>query len=145
MGRVLVPEPEAGGGVFLPAGVLEAPAGTSGDRGRLFGAAGDGGLFLGFGVLVSGLDLWMVVVGDAVCLFFCTLSLVSAFFSFSFSRSLSFFSFFFLSTGVEFRRRWRCVMSGVLAEETLQRSAALWWWWEQEAFSGLADTEREQW
>lgn len=47
LGLVLVP----GGGVFLPAGVLEAAAGTSGDRGRLFGAAGDGGLFLGFGVL----------------------------------------------------------------------------------------------
>lgn len=40
------------GGVFLPVGVLEAAAGTRGDRGRLLGAAGDGGLFLGFGVLV---------------------------------------------------------------------------------------------
>lgn len=52
LGRVLVP----GGGVFLPVGVLEAgvdAAGTKGDRGRLLGAAGDGGLFLGFGVLRS--------------------------------------------------------------------------------------------
>jgi len=48
--------------------------------------------------LISGRDLWMAAVGDVVCLFFCTLSLVRAFFSFSFSRSLSFFSFFFLST-----------------------------------------------
>lgn len=50
LGRVLVP----GGGVFLPVGVLEATvfAGTSGDKGRLLGAAGDGGLFLGFGVLL---------------------------------------------------------------------------------------------
>lgn len=32
-------------------GVLEAAAGTRGDNGRLLGAAGDGGLFLGFGVL----------------------------------------------------------------------------------------------
>lgn len=114
----------------MPVGVLEAAAaaGTRGDRGRLLGA-GDGGLFLGFGVLASGLDLWvMVVVGDVVCLFFCTLSFVRAFFSFSFSLSLSFFSFFFLSTGVEFRRRWRWVMSGVLAEETLQRSA-FWCGW----------------
>lgn len=46
-GLLLVP-----GGVFLPVGVLEAAAGTKGDRGRLLGAAGDGGLFLGFGVLV---------------------------------------------------------------------------------------------
>lgn len=46
-GLLLVP-----GGVFLPVGVLEAAAGTRGDRGRLLGAAGDGGLFLGFGVLV---------------------------------------------------------------------------------------------
>lgn len=55
---------------------------------------------MGFGVwyLISGLDLWVVVVGDVVCLFFGTLSIVSAFFSFSFSLSLSFFSFFFLST-----------------------------------------------
>lgn len=36
----------------MPVGVLEAPAGTKGDNGRLLGAAGDGGLFLGFGVLV---------------------------------------------------------------------------------------------
>lgn len=49
LGRALVPE----GGVFLPVGVLEAAAGTRGDRGRLFGAAGDGGLFLGFVVLRS--------------------------------------------------------------------------------------------
>lgn len=52
LGRVLVP----GGGVFLPVGVLEeaaAAAGTKGDRGRLLGAAGDGGLFLGFRVLRS--------------------------------------------------------------------------------------------
>lgn len=44
-----------GGGVFLPVGVLEeaGAAGTKGDRGRLLGAAGDGGLFLGFGVLRS--------------------------------------------------------------------------------------------
>lgn len=127
LGRVLVP----GGGVFLPVGVLEAAAfaGTSGDKGRLLGAAGDGGLFLGFGVLVSGLDLWFRLVGDAVCRFFCTFSFVRAFFSFSFSLSLSFFSFFFLSTGVEFRLRWRWVMSGVLAEETLQRSALLWLGW----------------
>lgn len=48
LGLVLVP----GGGVFLPVGVLEAAAGTKGDNGRLLGAAGDGGLFLGFGVLV---------------------------------------------------------------------------------------------
>lgn len=36
----------------MPVGVLEAAAaaGTRGDRGRLLGA-GDGGLFLGFGVL----------------------------------------------------------------------------------------------
>lgn len=40
-----------GEGVFLPVGVLEAAAGTRGDNGRLLGAAGDGGLFLGFGVL----------------------------------------------------------------------------------------------
>lgn len=142
LGLVLVP----GGGVFLPVGVLAAAAGTKGDNGRLLGAAGDGGLFLGFGVLVSGLDLWVIVVGDAVCLFFCTFSFVRALFSFSFSLSLSFFSFFFLSTGVEFRRRWRWVMSGVLAEETLQRSAVFWCgrWWE-EAFSGLAEAEREQW
>lgn len=46
-GLLLVP-----GGVFLPVGVLEAAAGTKGDRGRLLGAAGDGGLFLGLGVLV---------------------------------------------------------------------------------------------
>lgn len=137
--------PEVGGGVFFPAGVLEAAAaGTSGDSGRLFGAAGDGGLFLSFGVLASGLDLWMVVEGDVVCLLFCTLSLLRALFSFSFSRSLSFFSFFFLSTGVEFRLRCRWVMSGVLAEDTLQRSALLWWWCEQ-AVSGLAEAEREQW
>lgn len=38
----------------MPAGVLEAAAGTKGDNGRLFGAAGDGGLFLGFGVLLRG-------------------------------------------------------------------------------------------
>lgn len=87
------------------------------------GAAGDGGLFFGFGVLVSDLDLVIVVAGDVVCLLFGTLSLEREFFSFSFSLSLSFFSFFFLSNGVEFRRRWRWVMSGVLAEETLQRSA----------------------
>lgn len=41
----------------MPVGVLEAAAaaaaGTRGDRGRLLGAAGDGGLFLGFGVLTS--------------------------------------------------------------------------------------------
>lgn len=37
-------------------GVLEAAAGTSGDSGRLLGAAGDGGLFLGFGVLRGGGD-----------------------------------------------------------------------------------------
>ena len=43
-----------GGGVFLPVGVLEGAAGTSGDRGRLLGAAGEGGLFLGFGVLMRG-------------------------------------------------------------------------------------------
>lgn len=50
-GRVLVP---GGGGVFLPEGVFAAPAaGTNGDRGRLLGAAGDGGLFLGLGVLRS--------------------------------------------------------------------------------------------
>ena len=36
----------------MPVGVFEAVAGTSGDRGRLLGAAGDGGLFLGFGVLM---------------------------------------------------------------------------------------------
>lgn len=35
----------------MPVGVLEAAAGTKGDNGRLLGAAGDGGLFLGFGVL----------------------------------------------------------------------------------------------
>lgn len=43
----------------MPIGVLEAAAaaapaaaaGTKGDKGRLLGAAGDGGLFLGFGVL----------------------------------------------------------------------------------------------
>lgn len=50
LGRVLVP----GGGVFLPTGVLEAAAGTSGDKGRLLGAAGDGGLFLGFGGVLMG-------------------------------------------------------------------------------------------
>lgn len=54
--------------------------------------------------LASGLDLWMVVEGDVVCLLFCTLSFVRALFSFSFSRSLSFFSFFFLST---WRGEWR--------------------------------------
>lgn len=43
-------------------------------------------------------DLLVSVVGDGVCLFFCTLSFVSALFSFSFSLSLSFFSFFFWST-----------------------------------------------
>lgn len=48
--------------------------------------------------LVSGLDLCTVALGDAVCLFFWTASLVRALLSFSFSRSLSFFSFFFLST-----------------------------------------------
>lgn len=48
--------------------------------------------------LVSGLDLWVVVVGDVISFFFCTFSFVRAFFSFSFSLSLSFFSFFFLST-----------------------------------------------
>lgn len=43
-----------GGGVFLPEAVFTAPvAGTSGDRGRLLGAAGDGGLFLGLRVLRS--------------------------------------------------------------------------------------------
>lgn len=49
-------------------------------------------------------------------------------------------------TGVEVLLRWRCVMSGVLAEESLQRSAAFWpgWWWEQ-ALSGLTEAEREQW
>lgn len=47
-------------------------------------------------------------------------------------------------TGVEFRRRWRWVISGVLADDTLQRSALFWWWWEQ-AVSGLAEAEREQW
>lgn len=47
-------------------------------------------------------------------------------------------------TGVEFRLRCRWVMSGVLAEDTLQRSALLWWWCEQ-AVSGLAEAEREQW
>lgn len=121
LGRVLVP-----GGVFLPVGVLEAAAGTSGDRGRLLGAAGDGALFLGLGVLrrsrrrraeslrptwsgsepaascwylVSGRDLCSVAaLGDIVCLLLWTASFVRAFFSFSFSRSLSFFSFFFLST-----------------------------------------------
>lgn len=36
----------------MPVGVLEAAAGTKGDRGRLLGAAGEGGLFLGFGVLI---------------------------------------------------------------------------------------------
>ena len=49
LGRVLVPV-----GVFLPVGVLEpdaAAAGTRGDRGRLLGAAGDGGLFFSFWVL----------------------------------------------------------------------------------------------
>lgn len=112
LGRVLVPEPEVGGA-------------TNGDRGQLLGVAGDGGLFLGFWVLVSGLDLWMVAVGDVVSLFLCTLSFASAFFSFSFSLSLSFFSFFFLSTGVVLIRRCRCVMSGVLADESLQRSAVL--------------------
>lgn len=127
----------------MPVGVLDATAGTSGDKGRLLGA-GDGGLFLGFGVLVSGLDLWVVVVGDAVCLLFCTFSLERAFFSFSFSLSLSFFSFFFLSTGVEFLRRCLCVMSGVLAEDTLQRSAFWCGWWEQ-VLNGLAEAEREQW
>lgn len=35
---------------------MEAAAGTSGDSGRLLGAAGDGGLFLGFGVLWGGSD-----------------------------------------------------------------------------------------
>lgn len=52
LGRALEP----GGGVFLPAGVLEAAAaatGTQGDKGLLLGAAGDGGLFLGFGVLMD--------------------------------------------------------------------------------------------
>lgn len=48
-------------------------------------------------------------------------------------------------TGVEFRRRWRWVMSGVLAEETLQRSAVFWCGWWEQAFSGLAEAEREQW
>lgn len=39
----------------MPVGVLAAAAaaGTKGDKGRLLGAAGDGGLFLGFGVLIS--------------------------------------------------------------------------------------------
>ena len=40
----------------MPVGVLAAAAaaaGTKGDKGRLLGAAGDGGLFLGFGVLMS--------------------------------------------------------------------------------------------
>lgn len=36
---------------------IAAAAGTSGDRGRLLGAAGDGGLFLGFGVLRSGAEV----------------------------------------------------------------------------------------
>lgn len=57
LGRVFVP----GGGVFLPVGVLgaaaAAAAGTKGDKGRLLGAAGDGGLFLGFGVLRSREDM----------------------------------------------------------------------------------------
>lgn len=48
-------------------------------------------------------------------------------------------------TGVEFRRRWRWVMSGVLAEETLQRSAECWCGWWEQAVSGLAEAEREQW
>lgn len=47
-------------------------------------------------------------------------------------------------TGVELRLRCRWVMSGVLAEDTLQRSALFWWWCEQ-AVSGLAEAEREQW
>lgn len=38
----------------MPTGVLEAAAGTSGDKGRLLGAAGDGGLFLGFGGVLMG-------------------------------------------------------------------------------------------
>lgn len=46
LGLVLVP-----GGVFFPVGVLEAAAGTKGDRGRLLVAAGDGGLFLGLVLL----------------------------------------------------------------------------------------------
>lgn len=38
-------------------------------------------------------------------------------------------------------------MSGVLAEDSLQRSAEFWpdWWWWEQAFSGLAEAEREQW
>lgn len=52
--------------------------------------------------LLSALDLCTAAPGDAVCLLFWTASFVRALLSFSFSRSLSFFSFFFLST---FQRR----------------------------------------
>lgn len=114
----MVPE-----GVFLSVEWFLGAIGGQGDNGLLLGAAGDGGLFFSLGVLLdAGLDL--VVVGVVVeVFFFSTISLERAFFSFSFSLSLSFFSFFFLSNGVELRRRWRCVMSGVLADTPpLQRS-----------------------
>lgn len=117
LGRVLVPggvRPEEDEGLGDTAGF--------GERGRLLGVAGEEALFL---ALTFGLASVFVLVTDWDCLFFSTFSLDRALFSFSFSRSLSFFSFFFFSNGVELRLCCRCVMSGVLAE-TLQRSALCW-------------------
>lgn len=104
-----LPRAAWGLGLGEPAGLGDVvlPLGVPGEEGRL-----DKGLGLGSGLcLILGRD----------CLFFNTFSLVRAIFSFSFSRSLSFFSFLFLSRGAELRLCWRCVMSGVL-EVTLQRS-----------------------
>lgn len=128
LGRALGVEglgrPEGGLGLGETAGQGEEglPLGVEGELGRCL----DKGLGLGSGLcLMLGKD----------CLFFRTLSLERAFFSFSFSRSLSFFSFFFLSMGVESRLRW--VMSGVL-EVTLQRSEQRW----AHRVRGLAEAER---
>lgn len=73
----------------------------------------------------KGLASLLIFMAGMDCLFFKTLSLASALFSSSFSRSLSFFSFFRLSCGVESLRGVRWAMSGVLVV-TLQRSEQRW-------------------
>lgn len=50
----------------MPVGVFEDTAGTRGDRGRLLGAAGDGGLFLGFGVLMRKEEMKVEVEYESV-------------------------------------------------------------------------------
>lgn len=124
--------PFADVGLGEAAGLGEAvlPLGVAGDEGRCL----DKGLGLGSGLcLILGRD----------CLFLRTFSLLRALFSFSFCRSFSFFSFLFLSIGVELRLCCLWVMSGVL-DVTLQRSEQRWWGWWEHMVRGLAEDERGQ-